>query len=282
MSATNFKAGESKKRGAKALGILLTAALVFGGCSSTPPVDKAATEKAAAEKAAADKAAADKAAEEKAAAEKAAAETAPAEKAETKKAEPAESPSKASLLNPATLNARAPEAYKARLSTTKGDILVEVTRAWAPLGADRFYNLIRNGFYNNASFFRVLPGFVVQFGIPASPQIARVWDNAAIKDDAVKQSNLRGTLTFATAGPNTRTTQIFINLADNKPLDPQGFSPFGRVVEGMDVVEKLYSGYGEGAPGGRGPDQSRIQAQGKAYLDKNFPNLDSIKTAEIK
>jgi len=159
--------------------------------------------------------------------------------------------------------------------------VVEVTRAWAPLGADRFYNLVKNHFYDGAAFFRVLPGFVAQFGLNANPDVSRVWASANIKDDPVTQSNLAGSLTFATAGPNTRTTQLFINLADNQNLDGMGFAPFGKVIEGMDVVQQFYSGYGEGAPRGRGPDQGRLANEGKAYLDKNFPLLDSIKTAVI-
>jgi len=186
-----------------------------------------------------------------------------------------------SLNRPATLNQKAPAVFRAKITTTQGDFVVEVTRAWAPLGADRFYNLVKNGFYNDASLFRVLPGFVVQFGISPKPALARVWDHAVIKDDPVLQSNLRGCLTFATGGPNTRTTQVFINLGDNTRLDSMGFSPFGKVIEGMDVVEKFYRGYGEGAPQGNGPDQGRITKEGKAYLDKEFPKLDSIKTAVI-
>jgi peptidyl-prolyl cis-trans isomerase A (cyclophilin A) len=190
--------------------------------------------------------------------------------------------SHASLLRPATLNQRSPQAYRVRFLTTKGPFVVEVHRAWAPLGADRIYNLVKNGFYTDASFFRVLPGFVVQFGISAKPAVAKAWNDAKIKDDPVTQSNLRGTLTFATAGPNTRTTQVFINLANNKSLDSMGFTPFGKVIEGMGVVDSLYSGYGEGAPQGNGPDQSRITNQGKSYLDKEFPKLDSIKSAVIE
>jgi peptidyl-prolyl cis-trans isomerase A (cyclophilin A) len=186
-----------------------------------------------------------------------------------------------SLLNPALLKAKAPEVYKVKVTTTKGDFVVEVNRAWAPLGADRFYNLARNGFYEGAAFFRVLPGFVAQFGIPARPAVGRAWARATIPDDPVTQTNLRGSLTFATAGRNTRTTQIFINLADNPRLDGMGFAPFGRVVEGMDVVDKLYSDYGEGAPQGNGPDQGRLTNEGKAYLDKGFPLLDSIKSSTI-
>ncbi|HXJ95783.1 MAG TPA: peptidylprolyl isomerase [Terriglobia bacterium] len=186
-----------------------------------------------------------------------------------------------SLMNPASLNQKAPDTYKAKFTTTQGDFVVEVTRAWAPLGADRFYNLVKNGFFTDASFFRVISGFMVQFGLSAKPPIAAVWSRAPIPDDPVTQSNKRGYVTFATAGPNTRTTQIFINFGDNSRLDGDGFAPFGQVVEGMDVVDKLHSGYGEGAPQGSGPDQSQIEAKGKAYLDAEFPKLDSIKSAVI-
>ena len=180
-----------------------------------------------------------------------------------------------SLLNPSSMKARGPETYKAQFTTTKGDFVVEVHRDWAPLGADRFYNLVRNGFFTNAAFFRVIPGFVVQFGLSANPAVNKVWENARIMDDPVKQSNKPGSIVFATAGPNTRTTQLFINYGNNAPLDPQGFAPFGTVIDGMDVVQKIYSGYGER------PDQGRITAEGKPYLDKNFPQLDSITSAKI-
>jgi peptidyl-prolyl cis-trans isomerase A (cyclophilin A) len=186
-----------------------------------------------------------------------------------------------SLLNPSYFKEQAPATFKAKFTTTKGEFVVEVTRAWAPLGADRFYNLVKNHFYDGAAFFRVLPGFVAQFGLSARPEVSRVWSTATIKDDPVTQSNREGYLTFATAGPNTRTTQLFINLANNQALDRMGFAPFGKVIEGMDVVQQFYSGYGEGAPRGNGPDQGRLTNEGKAYLDKNFPLLDSIKTAVI-
>jgi peptidyl-prolyl cis-trans isomerase A (cyclophilin A) len=179
------------------------------------------------------------------------------------------------LLRPASLAAKAPDTYEVKLTTTKGDVLIQVTRAWAPLGADRFYNLVRHGFYNDAAFFRIVPGFVVQFGLAADPAVNKAWKNANLKDDPVTQSNKAGTLTFATAGPNTRTTQLFINLGNNAPLDGQGFAPFGVVTSGMDVVQKLYSGYGER------PDQGAITDQGKAYVDKNFPNIDKIVTATV-
>jgi cyclophilin family peptidyl-prolyl cis-trans isomerase len=189
--------------------------------------------------------------------------------------------SRRSLMRPASLNQRAPAVYRARFTSTQGDFVIEVTRAWAPLGADRFYNLVKNGFFTDASFFRVVPGFVVQFGIPAKPEIGKAWAHATIKDDPVVQSNTAGTVTFATGGPDTRSSQVFINLRDNSNLDGQGFSAFGKVTDGMDVVEKLYSGYGDGPPFGNGPDQGRLTNEGKAYLDKNFPRLDSIKSAVV-
>jgi peptidyl-prolyl cis-trans isomerase A (cyclophilin A) len=179
------------------------------------------------------------------------------------------------LLKPASLTAKAPDVYEVTLKTGKGDIVVQVTRAWAPLGADRFYNLVKHGFYNGASFFRIVPGFVVQFGLSGDPAVNRAWKNANLKDDPVTQSNKPGTLTFATAGPNTRTTQLFINLGNNAGLDGQGFAAFGQVTSGMDVVQKLYSGYGER------PDQGAITSEGKAYVDKNFPNIDKIETATV-
>jgi len=180
------------------------------------------------------------------------------------------------LLHPALLKAKAPAIFKARFTTTKGDFVIEVHRDWSPLGADRFYNLVKNGFYNRAHFFRVVSGFVVQFGLSPTPGVNTAWHDATIQDDPVTQTNSKGSITFATSGPNTRTTQLFISLGDNARLDAMGFSPFGKVIEGMDVVEKLYSGYGEA------PDQGRIQAEGKPYLDANFPQLDSIKLARIE
>ncbi|HVX67445.1 MAG TPA: peptidylprolyl isomerase [Bryobacteraceae bacterium] len=184
-------------------------------------------------------------------------------------------------MNPTANNETAPETFKAQFETSKGNFTIEVTRAWAPLGADRFYSLVKNGFFEGARFFRVLPGFVVQFGIPGDPAIARTWRSARIPDDPVTQSNTKGMITFATAGPNTRTTQVFINVADNDNLDAMGFAPFGRVTEGLDVVGQLHSGYGEGAPHGRGPDQGRIQSEGNAYLERDFPKLDYIKKTAV-
>ena len=186
------------------------------------------------------------------------------------------------LLHPSLLKAQAPEKYEVKFTTTKGDFTITVTRAWAPAGADRFYNLVRHRFYDNASFFRAIKGFMVQFGVSAYPPVSAAWEKAEIKDDPVAQSNLKGFITFAAANePNTRTTQVFINLVDNSRLDSSRFAPFGKVTEGMNVVEALNTEYGEGAPEGAGPDQEQLGKLGKPYLDKGWPNLDSIKTAVI-
>jgi len=185
------------------------------------------------------------------------------------------------LLDPGKLNERAPDSFRARFETSEGAFVVEVTREWAPLGADRFYNLVKHGFYDGTRFFRVLAGFVVQFGVHGDPEVQRVWGGQTIKDDPVKESNRRGTLTFATSGTDTRTTQLFINLADNATLDASGFAPFGVVAEGMDVVERFYVGYGEMAPDGKGPDYERLVNEGNAYLEKEFPELDHIRKAVI-
>lgn len=182
------------------------------------------------------------------------------------------------LLKPAALHARAPASFDVSFTTTKGTFVVSVHRAWAPRGADRFYNLVQAGFYNGNEFFRVVRGFVVQFGISGDPKVSSAWQNANIRDDPVKASNTVGTLTFADAGPNTRTTQLFINLANNaSSLDGQGFAPFGKVTKGMAVVEKLYGGYGE-APSNAQP---RIASQGNTFLRKRFPKLDSILRARL-
>jgi peptidyl-prolyl cis-trans isomerase A (cyclophilin A) len=188
---------------------------------------------------------------------------------------------KAKLRTPSALNEKAPDIYKAKFDTSQGIFIVEVHRDWAPLGADRFYNLVKNGFYDNVRFFRVLDNFMAQFGINGDPAINTAWRNANLRDDPVKESNKRGYITFATGGPNTRTTQVFISYKDNSFLDSQGFSPFGQVTEGMEIVDKLYKGYGEGGPRGQGPDQGRTQTEGNAYLIKSFPKLDYVKTASI-
>lgn len=189
----------------------------------------------------------------------------------------------AALKNPAALTETAPASYKVKFDTSAGAFVIEVQRAWAPLGADRFYNLVKAGFYNDCRFFRVIQGFMVQFGIHGDPAVMNVWRGARIGVDPVKQSNKRGYITYAMGGsPDTRTTQVFINFSDNANLDGMGFAPFGKVVSGMDIVDKIYSGYGEGAPRGQGPEQSRIQAEGNAYLLKSFPKMDYIKTATIE
>jgi peptidyl-prolyl cis-trans isomerase A (cyclophilin A) len=197
---------------------------------------------------------------------------------------PTPTPSKEKLMNPSALTEKAPDAFRVKFETSKGDFTVEVTRSWAPNGADRFYNLVKNGYYDGVRFFRVLRGprpFMAQFGIHGDPAVSAVWRGATIPDDPAKESNTRGAVTFATAGPNTRTTQLFINYGDNSFLDGQGFSPFGKVVEGMDVVDKLHAEYGEGAPRGNGPDQGKLQSEGEEYLKKSFPNLDVIKKASL-
>lgn len=202
---------------------------------------------------------------------------------ETKEAPAAPATPVSPLLNPKApeINQQAPATFKAKFETTKGDVVIEVTRDWAPQGADRFYNLVKNGFYDDCRFFRVLGGFMAQFGISGDPQVSSVWRTANITDDPVKQKNTRGMVSYAMAGPNTRTTQLFINYGDNSSLDAQGFSPFGKVVEGMNNVDALYKEYGEGAPRGQGPDQGKVQAMGNTYLKESFPELDYIKKATI-
>ena len=181
-----------------------------------------------------------------------------------------------SLKNPAALKEQAPATYKVKFDTSVGSVVIQVTRAWAPNGADRFYNLVKNGFFDDSRFFRVVPNFMVQFGIHGDPAVQKGWANANIQDDPVKQTNKKGYITFATRGPNTRTTQVFINLKANAFLDAQGFAPFGDVMSGMEVVEKITSQYGEK------PVQPMIQSGGNAYLSKEFPKLDFIKKATIE
>ena len=188
-----------------------------------------------------------------------------------------------SLMNPASLRAKAPEVFKAQFTTTKGDFVVEVHRDWSPHGADRFYNLVRAGYFDGVAFYRVHPGFMVQFGISPKPAVSKAWDNANIPDDPVMGSNKRGFVTFAmSSSPNSRSTQVFINFKDNAFLDPQHFAPFGQIASGMEVVDMLYSGYGEIPPmGGKGPDPDKLENEGDAYLVKNFPMIDKIKMAKI-
>jgi peptidyl-prolyl cis-trans isomerase A (cyclophilin A) len=188
---------------------------------------------------------------------------------------------KGNLMDPAQLNEKAPDKYQVKFDTTKGEFVVEVTRDWAPNGADRFFNLVKNGFYDDCRFFRVLKGFMAQFGLNGDPKVNIAWYQARIKDDPVVKSNKRGYITYAMAGPDTRTTQLFINYGNNSSLDKDGFSPFGKVIKGMDVVDSLYNGYGEGAPSGNGPEQVRIIREGNSYLKTSFPKLDYIKSAII-
>jgi peptidyl-prolyl cis-trans isomerase A (cyclophilin A) len=189
-----------------------------------------------------------------------------------KKAAPA-----ADLLHPQALTATAPQHFDVAFKTTKGDFTITVERAWAPNGADRFYNLAKAHFFDGVRFFRVVPNFVVQFGISPDPKVSAAWQNATIKDDPVKEHNVRGAVTFASAGPDSRTTQVFINLGSNTRLDPTGFAPIGSVTGGMSVVDQLYRGYAD-APTSH---QAEMQTDGNAWLDKNYPKLDSIKTARI-
>ncbi len=178
---------------------------------------------------------------------------------------------------------QAPAQYKVKLATTKGDVIILVHRDWSPLGADHFYELVKMGFYDNNWFFRVIKGFVVQFGMNGDPKVNKSWSEITIKDDPPKVSNKTGSVTFAKTGePNSRTTQIFINTGDNSAsLDAQGFTPFGEVIAGLDNVMNLYSGYGDAKPNGEGPDQAAIADIGNAYLEEHFPRLDAIKKATI-
>jgi len=182
---------------------------------------------------------------------------------------------------PPPADAASPQSFRVKFETTKGDFTVEVTRAWAPKGADRFYRLVSEGYFKDVRFFRVLPGFMAQFGMSGNPALNAKMDSLRIPDDPVTQSNKRGMLTFGTAGPNTRSSQFFINYRDNASLDSQGFSPFGKVVDGMKTVDAMYGGYGEGAPNGLGPSQDSIATKGNEYLQRAFPKLDYIKSATL-
>lgn len=178
--------------------------------------------------------------------------------------------------------AQAPDVYRVQLDTSKGAVLLEITRDWAPRGAAHFYELVKAGYYDGDRFYRVVPRFVVQFGINGDPQVSRLWSSLRILDDPVKQKNRKGAVTFAAIGPASRTTQIFINMRDNPLLDRQGFAPFGRVVSGMEVLEQLYGGYGDIPPRGAGPDGVQIERQGNSYLEAHYPRLDYIKKAAIQ
>jgi peptidyl-prolyl cis-trans isomerase A (cyclophilin A) len=185
-------------------------------------------------------------------------------------------PAATDLTDPSKLTEKAPDTFKVKFDTTKGAITIEVTRSLAPNGADRFYNLVKAGYFKDIAFFRVIPGFMAQFGMNGDPKLTAIWNHANIQDDPVKGSNTRGTITFAqTAMPNSRSAQFFINFGNNSRLDGQRFAPFGKVTEGMDVVDKINGEYGEA------PNQGAIESQGNAYLKKSFPNLDYIKSATI-
>ena len=184
-------------------------------------------------------------------------------------------PDKSAIATPA------PDSFKVAFETTKGNFTVVAHRDWAPRGVDRFYHLVRMGFYDDVRFFRVLTGFMAQFGVNGDPRVNGAWESLRLEDDPVKQKNLRGMVTFAMGGPNTRTTQLFINYNDNTNLDAMGFAPIAQVTDGMTVVDSLYANYGEGAPDGAGPDQGRIATEGNAYLTKSFPLLDFIRRARV-
>ncbi|WP_373048535.1 peptidylprolyl isomerase [Vulgatibacter sp.] len=195
--------------------------------------------------------------------------------------EPEPEPGPDALLDPSKLTEEAPAEFTVRFETTEGPFVLVVHREWAPLGADRFFNLVKNHFYDDVAFFRVLDGTITQFGIHGDPAISSIWRDATIEDDPVVESNTRGRIAFATAGPGTRTTQLFISGTDLSQLDAMGFAPFGEVTEGMDVVDSLYAGYGEGFPDGQGPSQGRIQSKGNEYLRAEFPDLDYVTTARL-
>ena len=177
---------------------------------------------------------------------------------------------------------QAPEVYRVKLDTSKGAVVLEITRAWAPHGADHFFQLVNEGYYNGDRFYRVVPRFVVQFGINGDPQVSQLWSSVRIPDDPIKQKNRKGMVTFASSGPGARTTQVFVNMRDNLSLDRQGFAPIGRVADGMEVLEVLYGGYGDMTPRGSGPDGVEIERQGNNYLDNHFPRLDYIKKATVQ
>lgn len=186
------------------------------------------------------------------------------------------------LYYPDRLVETAPETFQVRFETTKGEFLVEVNRPWAPNGADRFYNLVGSGFYDGVYFYRVMAGFMAQFGMHGEPQVHARWTRATIKDDPVVASNTRGMITYAKRGPDSRTTHLFINYRDNSDLDLDGFAPLGRVIEGMEVVDQLHAGYGDLAGrGGDGPDARYIAYEGNPYLEENFPELDHIVAATL-
>ncbi len=195
--------------------------------------------------------------------------------------EPAQTVARSPLLRPERFAETAPDEFRVRFETSAGDVLVDVHRDWAPLGADRFYNLVSGGFYDDTRVYRVLDGFMAQFGLNGDPYVNQAWKTRFLVDDPVIQANTRGRIAFAKGGRHTRTTEVFISYRDNSPLDGQGFAPFGEVVEGMDVVDAFHAGYGDGPPRGEGPYQAMAQARGNEYLDADFPELTRIVRATI-
>jgi peptidyl-prolyl cis-trans isomerase A (cyclophilin A) len=253
-------------------------ALAFSGCDKQPEPEAGSPTTATAKPSATVKAVATATAAAAATASAVASAAATATSTATAAAASAGGDADPKLLAPDKANEKAPETFKAKFVTSKGDFVIEVTRAWAPRGADRFYNLVKIGFFSDVFFFRVVKGFVVQFGIHGNPKVAAAWKAATLVDEAVKESNKRGYITYAKAGPDTRTTQYFINLNDNsKSLDGQGFSPFGKVTEGMEVVDKFYADYGDELTS----QQGSIQNEGNAFLKREYPKLDFIKSATI-
>ncbi len=267
--------------------VMLAALMALSGCerkAKKPDANAAADKTAAASADKTDGAKADEAAKAPAASAKADDKTeAPADPTADDLPMVADSDINPKLLHPSELDDKAPKTFKAKFVTSKGAFVVEFHRDWSPHGADRAYNLIENHFYDGMAIFRVVKGFMAQFGIHANPKVTAAWENAGIKDDPVKKSNTRGMVTFAKQQkPNSRTTHLFINYKDNSTLDKQGFAPVGKVVQGMDVVDSLYAGYGDGMPYGRGPSQELLSKNGNGYLNANFPKLDYIKKVVIE
>lgn len=192
-----------------------------------------------------------------------------------------EAPRSNPLLRPERFDERAPATFQARFETSVGDFVVEVHRAWAPLGADRFYNLVRSGFFDDTRVYRVVDGFVAQFGLNGDPYVNQAWKTEYLVDDPVVRENTRGRVTFAKGGRHTRTTEVFVNLDDNPQLDENHFAPIGEVVEGMSVVDQFHAEYGDGPPRGEGPYQAMVEARGNAYLDEEFPDLTRIVRATV-
>ena len=185
------------------------------------------------------------------------------------------------LRRPSQFTATAPSVFQVAFETSEGAFVVEVHREWAPLGADRFYNLVRGGFFDDTRVYRVVDGFVAQFGLNGDPYVNQAWKTEFLVDDPVTHSNTKGRLTFAKGGRHSRTTEVFVNLKDNVQLDDEGFAPFGEIVEGLEVAERFHAAYGDGPPRGEGPYQAMVEARGNAYLDQEFPELTRIVRAAL-